>query len=148
VVTRRLDARVTVRRPIRLGLIGSGISASLAPAFHERAGALTGLDVTNDLLERDPTTGVEVPALIDRCQDEGYAALNITYPFKEVAFDCVAVDDPNVRQIRAVNTVVFGAGAIPEGSNTDFSGLLRRWRLRWPAQRPGVVGLLGAGGVG
>ena len=34
------------------------------------------------------------------------------------------------------------------GSNTDFSGLLRRWRLRWPDERPGVVALIGAGGVG
>ena len=134
--------------PVRLALIGSGIRTSMAQAFHERAGTLAGIEVTYDLIDRDPMLRADVPDLIDRCRAEGYTALNITHPFKEVAFGCVAVHDPCVQQIGAVNTVVFGVGASPVGSNTDFSGLLRRWRLRWPDERPGVVALLGAGGVG
>jgi len=137
-----------VSGPIRLALIGSGVKASMAKAFHERAGQLAGLEVTYDLLDRDPTMDGDVPELIERCRDEGYAALNVTYPFKEAAFRCVMVDDPTVQQIRSVNTVVFGGGGVPVGSNTDFSGLIRRWRRRWPDERPGVVALLGAGGVG
>jgi shikimate dehydrogenase len=133
---------------VRLGLIGSGIGTSMAPAFHELAGSLVGIEVTYDLIDRDAASGADIPHLIDRCRAAGYSALNVTHPFKEIAFGCVAVDDPSVLQIRAVNTVVFGEDASPVGSNTDFSGLLRRWRSRWPDERPGVVAMIGAGGVG
>ena len=134
--------------PVRLALIGSGIKMSMAQAFHELAGTLSGIEVIYDLIDRDAAWRAEVPRLIGRCRDDGYAGVNVTYPFKEIAFDCVNVDDPSVQQIRAVNTVVFDDGGSPVGSNTDFSGLLRRWRLRWPDERPGVVALIGAGGVG
>ena len=134
--------------PVRLALIGSGIKMSMAKAFHELAGALSGIEVTYDLIDRDAASRADVPGLIDRCRGEGYTALNVTYPFKDVAFGCVIVDDPSVQLIRAVNTIVFGDGGVPVGSNTDFSGLLRRWQLRWPDERPGVVALIGAGGVG
>lgn len=134
-------------RALRLALVGSGIGASMAPAFHERAGALAGLEVTYDLVDLDPDAGPDVPRVLDQCRSDGYAALNVTYPFKEIAFRCVAVDDASVRRIGAVNTVVFD-GELAVGSNSDFSGLLRRWRSRWPDVRPGVVALLGTGGVG
>ena len=136
------------RRRSALALIGSGIKMSMAKAFHELAGALSGIEVTYDLIDRDAASRADVPRLIGRCRDDGYAALNVTYPFKEIAFGCVVVDDPSVQHIGAVNTIVFGDGGPPVGSNTDFSGLLRRWRLRWPDERPGVVALIGAGGVG
>ena len=136
------------RGPVRLALIGSGIKMSMAKAFHELAGALSGLEVTYDLIDREAASRADVARLIGRCRDDGYTALNVTYPFKEIAFGCVVVDDPSVQQIGAVNTVVFGDGGSPVGSNTDYSGLLRRWRLRWPDERPGVVALIGAGGVG
>jgi shikimate dehydrogenase len=132
----------------RLALLGSGIGASMAPAFHELAGALAGIEVRYELIDLAPDAHDAVPEQIERCRDEGYTGLNVTFPFKERAFGCVSVDDPSVRQIRAVNTVVFDGDAPPAGSNTDFSGLLRRWRSRWPEVRPGVVALIGAGGVG
>jgi shikimate dehydrogenase len=137
-----------VTGPIRVALIGSGIKSSMAPAFHVRAAALADADLTYDLLERDPEAADRIPALIDRCRDEGYDGLNITYPFKEVAFGCVVVDDSSVRSMGSVNTIRFTEGARPVGWNTDFSGLLRRWRSRWPDEHPGVVALIGAGGVG
>ena len=43
-------------RSHRLGLVGSGIDLSLSPAFHRLAGELVGLDVSYDLIPRDPTT--------------------------------------------------------------------------------------------
>ena len=134
--------------PVRLALIGSGIKMSMAKVFHELAGTLSGIEVTYDLLDCDASLRADVPRLIGRCRDDGYTALNVTYPFKELAFASVVVDDPSVQQIRAVNTIVFRDGGPTVGSNTDFSGLLRRWRLRWPDERPGVVALIGAGGVG
>lgn len=133
---------------VRVALIGAGIKASMAPVFHERAGTLAGVDLTYDLIELGADARDDLPRLIDRCRDDGYTALNITYPFKEVAFGLVDVDDPSVRLMGSVNTVVFRPDARPVGSNTDFSGLLRRWRAGWPDVGPGVVALMGAGGVG
>ena len=132
----------------RVALVGAGIKMSMAPAFHEMAGALAGIDLTYELIERDAESGEDIPRLIEQCGDDGYSALNITYPFKEIAFGCVDVDDPSVRLIGAVNTVVFGRGGTRVGSNTDFSGLLQRWTQRYPGLQPGVVALIGAGGVG
>ena len=135
-------------RRVRLALIGSGIKQSMAKAFHELAGTLSGIEVTYDLIEREPALHADVPGLINRCRDDGYAGLNVTFPFKEIAFECAVVDDTSVQHIRAVNTIVFGDSGVPAGSNTDHSGFLRRWQLRWPGRRPGVVALIGAGGVG
>lgn len=134
--------------PVRVALIGAGIGMSMAPAFHTRAGALLGIDLTYDLIDRLADAAADVPRLIGRCRADGYTALNVTYPFKEVAFECATVDDPSVEQIASVNTIVFDDGGRPVGTNTDFSGLLRRWTLRWPSVKPGVVALIGSGGVG
>jgi shikimate dehydrogenase len=143
-------------RTLRLGLVGAGISRSLAPAFHRRAGQLTDIAITYDLLEHPPEARDRLPDLIDRYRGEGYDGLNVTYPFKEVALHAVSVGGPTVEAVGAVNTVVFappgsaasGWDGRPVGYNTDHSGLRRRWRHRFGARRPGRVALLGAGGVG
>jgi shikimate dehydrogenase len=136
-----------VSEAVRLALVGSGIQRSMAKAFHELAGALSGLDVTYDLIELDAGSRDDIVRVIGRCHHDGYTGLNVTYPFKELAFGCVAVDEPTVAQIGAVNTVVLHSGS-PIGWNTDYSGLVRRWHARWPHNLPGVVALIGAGGVG
>jgi shikimate dehydrogenase len=109
---------------------------------------LSSIDITYDLIERDAALRADIPGLIDQCRHDGYWALNVTYPFKEIAFGCVTVDDQTVAQIGAVNTVVFGDGGSPVGWNTDYSGLVQRWLLRRPDEHPGIVALIGAGGVG
>lgn len=134
--------------PIRLGLLGAGIGRSMAPAFHVRAGELVGLPVTYDLLEQPATGGDRLAAVVEECRTAGYRGLNVTYPFKELAASLASIDDPGVAAIGAVNTLLLDRDGQPLGRNTDHSGLVRRWRQRWPDQAPGVVGLLGAGGVG
>lgn len=120
----------------------------MAPAFHVRAGRMAGIDVTYDLIERPADEGQGVVDVMRRCRDEGYDGLNITHPFKEIAYAATSVDDPSVRRIAAVNTVLFSSDGSMIGTNTDFSGLCRRWRHVWPQRRPGVVALIGAGGAG
>ena len=135
-VRREPGHRRVVSGRVRLALIGSGIKLSMAKAFHELAGALSGIEVTYDLIDRDAASSADVPGLIGRCRDDGYTGLNVTYPFKEIAFGCVVVDDPSVQQIGAVNTIVFGDGGSPVGSNTDFSGLLDAGDCDGPASVP------------
>jgi shikimate dehydrogenase len=59
----------------------------------------------------------------------------------------VAIDDPLVRAMGAVNTVLFEAGG-PLGRNTDYTGFVAAYRSFRGATPPGVACLIGAGGVG
>jgi shikimate dehydrogenase len=133
---------------IRLGLIGSNISRSLAPAFHVEAGARMGLDVTYDLLAQPDLDVDQLAAVIGEVRSQGFVGVNVTYPFKQAALDLVDRAGPGVNAIGAVNTVVFRPEHVISGFNTDHSGLQRRWRQQMGAKSPETVAVIGAGGVG
>jgi len=133
-------------RHVRLGLIGGNIALSKAPLLHRLAGELCGLDVTYDLLiprER----GQSFDETFEYCRASGFRGINVTYPYKEVATAKVTIDDPLVRGIGAVNTVIFDAGG-PKGFNTDYSGFIAGFRKVLPHEPAGRVLMIGAGGVG
>lgn len=131
---------------LKLGLIGDNIARSQAPLLHRLAGELTGLEVTYDrLIPRD--LGKDFDAVFADCIAEGYRGINITYPYKERAAAKVAVEDPLVRAIGAVNTVVFEPPG-PRGFNTDYSGFKAAFRETFGDGPPGLVCMIGAGGVG
>ena len=131
---------------IRLGLIGDNIARSRAPALHEAAGRLAGLPVTYDrLIPRELGRGFE--AVFADARRAGYRGLNSTYPYKERVVPHVAVPDPRVARLGAVNTVVFGPRG-PEGHNTDWSGFMAAYRERLGDRPAGRVCMVGAGGVG
>ncbi|GGH59205.1 shikimate dehydrogenase [Frigidibacter albus] len=131
---------------IRLGLIGDNIAKSQSPRLHRLAGAQNGRRTTYDPL---------VPAEMDKAFDavfahvaaSGYRGVNVTYPYKERAAAKVVIDDPLVRAIGAVNTVVFDEGG-PHGFNTDYSGFIAAYRRVRGDAAPGPVLMIGAGGVG
>lgn len=131
---------------LKLGLIGGNIRASRSPALHRIAGRLAGLDVTYDLLI-PAELGLDFDAVLAKVQAEGYRGVNVTYPFKELVVSRVRVEDPAIRRLGAVNTVVFGAEG-PRGFNTDYSGFAAAYRARYGARAPGKVALIGTGGVG
>ena len=131
---------------IRLGLIGDNIARSQSPRLHVEAGRLCGLDVTYErLIPRD--LGLAFDAVFDRCAAEGFRGINVTYPYKEEVVPRVAVPDPLIAAIGACNTVLFKADR-PEGYNTDYSGFVAAFRSTFGPTAPGVVALVGAGGVG
>ncbi|MEC9346627.1 MAG: shikimate dehydrogenase [Pseudomonadota bacterium] len=131
---------------IRLGLIGDNIAASRSPLLHVLAGRLAGLNASYDrLVPRE--CGRDLDGLLADCAARGYRGVNVTYPYKERAASRVQVDDPAVRALGAVNTVIFGPGA-PRGHNTDFSGFIAAYREARGARPAGRVCMIGAGGVG
>ncbi|MGR3526202.1 MAG: shikimate dehydrogenase family protein [Paracoccaceae bacterium] len=135
-----------MRRHLLLGLIGDNIGASRAPLLHRLAGAQHGIDVTYDrLVPRE--MGKLFDALFDHVAQAGYRGINVTYPYKEKAALRVRITDPLVQAMGAVNTVLFGKDQ-PEGFNTDYSGFLSAYRAARGDLAPGVVLLIGAGGVG
>ena len=133
---------------IKLGLIGVGIGRSRAPELHRLAGKLCGAAVTYDLIE--PAAGVPYAFddALQACRAQGYRGVNVTYPFKEHAAAAVLAASEQVRRLGAVNTVRFDDGAQPRGFNTDYTGFERAFASRFPERSPGVVAIVGAGGVG
>lgn len=131
---------------IRLGLIGDNIAKSQAPRLHRLAGQQNGVAVSYDrLVPRDE--GKDFDSLFDMAADTGFRGLNITYPYKEKAAARVVIDDPLVRAIGAVNTILFDDGG-PHGFNTDYSGFVAAYRLVRGDAVPGPTLMMGAGGVG
>ena len=131
---------------LHLGLIGDNITRSKSPLLHKLAGRICGIEITYQaLIPAD--LNLDFDAVFERCSRNGYRGINITYPYKERVVSKLAVDDRAVRLIGACNTVVFD-GTPPRGLNTDFTGFSDAFRGTFGAVSPGVVALVGTGGVG
>lgn len=134
-------------KTLRLGLIGDNIAASQSPRLHEIAGRLCGLTVTYERLV-PPQRNQSFEEVFAFCAAEGFAGINVTYPYKERVVDMLDVPDPAIRQIGACNTVLFGSGT-PRGFNTDYTGFVLGFRTAFGRDAvPGRVAMIGAGGVG
>lgn len=133
---------------MRLGLIGKAIQQSRMPALQRLAAARAGQTLTYELLDLESDDPARFDRTFDACRAEGYRGVNVTHPFKEWAARRVRVDDPLVRAIGAVNTVLFNGDEKPRGFNTDHSGFLRAYRRRFGGRAPGKVAVIGTGGVG
>lgn len=133
-------------QPIRLGLIGDNIGKSLSPRLHGLAAAQSACAVTYDRLT-PADHGMNFEALLASLSEAGYRGVNITYPYKERAARLVTIDDPLVRAIGAVNTVIFDDNG-PHGFNTDYTGFITAYHRIRGNRAPGPVLVIGAGGVG
>lgn len=137
---------MTGKTSLKLGLIGDNIAASRAPVLHRLAGAQTGLRVQYDrLVPKD--MGEDFDRVFEACAERGYQGINVTYSYKERAAKMVAIDDPLVAAIGAVNTVLFQGGGA-QGHNTDYTGFVAAYRGARGGKAPGICCLIGTGGVG
>ena len=130
---------------LRLGLIGDHITASKAPLLHELAGRLHNRPTRYQRLV-PAVLGSSFEDTFATCQQQGFAGLNITYPYKQQVFAHVQVIDPLVQALGAVNTVVFTPDG-PLGYNTDYTGFVASYFARYGLTPPGRVCVIGAGGV-
>jgi shikimate dehydrogenase len=134
---------------VLLGLIGSGIKASLTPAMHEREGAAQGLTTVYKIIDLyELGLGVEaLPELLLAAQRMGFAGLNITHPCKQAVIPLLDDLSDEARALGAVNTVVLRDGR-RIGHNTDWWGYAEAFRRGLPDVRRERVVQLGAGGAG
>lgn len=139
------EGRVMQRK---LGLLGNGIGRSSAPRLHELAGSLAAINVTYTLIDLETQPTSTFATALAQCAAEGYWGVNVTYPFKEQVARLVTIPSPAVQQIGSVNTVVFGGQSAGTGHNTDYSGFLHAYRHCFPQETPGIVAVVGSGGVG
>jgi shikimate dehydrogenase len=140
------SARAEPRHDLLLGLIGDAIDRSQSPRLHVEAGRQAGLAVRYDRLI-PALRGQDFETVFAEVGSAGYRGVNVTYPYKERVASMVRLDDPVLRAIGAVNTVTFEADG-PRGHNTDYTGFKSAFRGAFGQARPGIVLLVGAGGVG
>lgn len=131
---------------IHLGLIGQGISRSLAPRLHRLSGKHLGLVVDHGLF--DLVAPGEFAPCLQRCQQAGLTGVNITRPFKTLAFQQATWLAEDVAAIDAINTILFTDEGVLSGHNTDWSSFKVAYRVRFGDAAAGRVAILGAGGVG
>ncbi|MCT9819842.1 shikimate dehydrogenase [Microbacterium sp. W1N] len=132
-----------------VGLIGEGIGASLTPALHEVEAAHLALDYEYRILDllrlgRAPN---ELEALIGELIAQGYDAVNVTHPCKQIAFELVDELDEDARRLGAVNLILLRQGRTT-GYNTDWMGFRDGLLAGLPGASLARVVQLGCGGAG
>ena len=132
----------------RLGLVGSGIDMSLAPAFHVLAGKLVGIEVSYELI---PVTPPSPPSSTPSCAS--WPARATTASTSRCRSRRPPPAPPPHRPPRSsatgvANTLLLGPDGPTHAHNTDMSGFTWAYRRRFGHEPPGTVAVLGAGGVG
>ena len=136
-------------KAVLLGLIGSGIGASLTPALHEREGDAQGLRLQYKIIDLN-RLGLDVtalPELLLAAERMGFDGLNITHPAKQAVISLLHELSPEAQLLGAVNTVVLRDGR-RIGHNTDWWGFAESFRRGMPDAPLGRVVQMGAGGAG
>ncbi len=132
-----------------LGLVGSGIGASLTPAMQEREGREAGLSLTYRLIDLDglAMTAADLPEVLAWAHRLGFDGLNITHPFKQAVVPLLDGLSEDACDLGAVNTVVIRDGQMV-GRNTDWSGYTRAFQQVLEEAVHDRALLVGAGGAG
>ncbi|MXO73321.1 shikimate dehydrogenase [Alteraurantiacibacter buctensis] len=134
---------------LRTGLIGRSILASRSPWLHEQEAAAQGIELAYELFDftdrewDDSALG----RLLDRLAAEGYAGVNITFPFKQAVIPLLDELADCARLVGAVNTVAMRDGR-KIGYNTDKTGFETSLAEGLPGAALDRVLQLGAGGAG
>lgn len=131
---------------IKAGLIGHGIGLSRTPGMHMQEGRAHGLTYQYETIDT-AQSNTSLGALLDRCEADGFAEVNITHPFKQSVLDEVDVKSASVQKVGASNTVVFKGGK-RFAHNTDYWGFATAFGQRFGLAPKQTVLLLGAGGAG
>lgn len=134
-------------QPFLLGLIGSPIMSSAAPAMHEAAADALGCRAHYRLVDMPGADQAKLKAMLDGVRLLGFSGVNVTFPYKEAVVPLLDALSPAAAAIGTVNTVVVRHGKLT-GYNTDSTGFAAAFEavLSNPGDKP--VALIGAGGVG
>jgi shikimate dehydrogenase len=129
-----------------VGLVGSGIRRSLAPALHEEEARQHGVRLHYQLVDLAGSPDALAQA-VAAMRLIGFAGFNVTHPFKQSVMRLLDAVSEEAQAIGAVNTVVNDDGRLV-GHNTDASGW--SWGFRRALRGADLcrVVLLGAGGAG
>jgi shikimate dehydrogenase len=141
------DASATPAQPLLLGLIGSPIKSSAAPAMHEAAAQALGLRAQYRLIDIAGADTAKLHAMLEGVRLLGFSGVNVTFPYKEMVVPLLDDLSERAAAIGTVNTVVTRDGRLI-GHNTDSTGFAAAFAATFgdPDDKP--IALIGAGGVG
>src|SRR3954468_11393854 len=100
------DAAAKPAQPLLLGLIGSPIMSSAAPAMHEAAAEALGLRAHYRLIDVAGADENKLRAMLDGVRLLGFSGVNVTFPYKEVVIPLLDALAPGAAAIGTANTVV------------------------------------------
>ena len=130
--------------PLRLCLVGAGISRSPSPVMHQAAMQSSGVEGTYVL--RDLAPG-DIDAFVAELRAGRYTGCNVTTPYKAVmAARCDRLEG-DAESLGVVNTITVRGGRLV-GVTTDADGFELALSLEsmWPRQGATAL-VLGAGGA-
>ena len=129
----------------RYAVIGNPIEHSKSPDIH-----LLFADQTGEVLtyEKILTTENEFTQVVDDFFNNGGKGINVTVPFKNIAYDFVEELSDYAKHAGAVNTIYKNTSDSYVGVNTDGIGLLRDLKktLRLQLLNKDIL-IVGAGGA-
>nr|WP_319515437.1 shikimate dehydrogenase [uncultured Cohaesibacter sp.] len=134
---------------INIGLIGCGIGKSRTPAMHMAEAKAQGFLCDYNLLDMDDESRADLSLsdMLDTVEKDGYAGVNVTYPYKMKVIPLLDDLSDNARMVGAVNTVVLKDGK-RIGHNTDLWGFAESFRRGLIGAKWDDTLLIGAGGAG
>lgn len=132
-----------------IGLIGTAIQASRAPAMHQQEADDQGLTLIYRLIDLDVLgLGVDaLPDLLTAAERMGFDALNITHPCKQAVIPHLHELSADATALGAVNTIQLRNNR-RIGHNTDWMGFAENLRRNLPDVPMDRVVQFGAGGAG
>ncbi len=134
---------MTLKTPIRCAVVGNPIAHSRSPEIHTAFAKQFNLDVHYDRILADRN---DFNDHVRGFFAQGGTGLNITVPFKELAFSLSQVRSPRAELAGAVNTLWLKDNVL-HGCNTDGVGLLNDLiRLGFNPKGKRIL-LIGAGGA-
>ena len=129
----------------RYAVIGNPVEHSKSPDIHRLFADQTGENISYEKILADDYNFFEV---VTDFFNSGGKGLNVTVPFKNLAFEFVDEHSEFAKHASAVNTIYQLPGGRYFGANTDGIGLLRDLKktLRLQLQNKKIL-IIGAGGA-
>jgi shikimate dehydrogenase len=134
-------------QPLLLGLIGSPIMSSAAPAMHEAAAEALGLRAQYRLIDVAGADQARLRVMLDGVRLLGFSGVNVTFPYKEAIVPMLDALSVGAAAIGTANAVVVRDGRLT-GHNTDATGFASAFTAVLGSPGDAPVALIGAGGVG
>lgn len=115
--------------------------------MHEQAADALGVRCHYHLIEVAGADREALRGLLDGVKRLGFAGVNVTFPYKEAVIDLLDEWSPGAAAVGAVNVVVVRDNRLI-GYNTDTTGFARAAKDLVADSPPGIVAVVGTGGVG
>lgn len=106
----------------KYAVVGNPVSHSLSPQIHAAFAEQASQQLEYQALQIEEG---EFESRIHELQQDGYKGINVTVPFKQLAWQLADKLSPRAQDAGAVNTIIFQEDGLIAGDNTDGIGLTR-----------------------